>query len=371
MANAGSRSRADRSTGAVTLQQVARQAGVSLATASRALHGAGGRSVGEELRRRVEAAATELNYVSNAPAQALASATANVVGLIVHDVADPYFAAIAAGAMRAARERRLMVMIAATFREPGLELQYLRGLRAQRARAVVLAGSGAAGEADADRLADEIAGFREEGGRVACIGDRGGDLDTVAPDNRGGAAQAVRALWEQGHRRIGLVAGPRELTTVRHRLDGARRALRALGGELPAGRLVAADFTREGGRTATLRLFRQDPGITAVLALNDVMAAGVLAALRHDLCLSVPGQVSVIGFDDVPYAADLRPALSTVRLPLEAAGEEVVRLILDDPAGVRRRVGLDAELVLRDSTGPVPPPSAAPDRAPAPAPSGR
>jgi len=354
MANAGSRNRADRSTGAVTLQQVARQAGVSLATASRALHGAGGRSVGEELRRRVEAAAAELNYVSNGPAQALASATANVVGLIVHDVGDPYFAAIAAGAMRVARERRLMVMISATFREPGLELEYLRGLRAQRARAVVLAGSGAAGAADADRLAAEIAGFQEEGGRVVCVGERGGELDTVAPDNRGGAAQAVRALWERGHRRIGVVAGPQELTTVRHRLDGARQALRELGGELPAERLVAADFTREGGRAAARRLFAQEPGTTAVLALNDVMATGILAALRQDLGLSVPGQVSVVGFDDVPYAADLRPALSTVRLPLEVAGAEAVRLILDEPVAGPRRVHLDTELVLRDSTGPAP-----------------
>lgn len=354
MANPGSRNRVDRSTGAVTLQQVAQHAGVSLATASRALHGAGGRSVGEELRRRVETAAAELSYVSNAPAQALASATSNVVGLIVHDVADPYFAAIAAGAMRAARAGRLMVMISATFREPGLELQYLRGLRAQRARAVVLAGSGAAGQDDAARLAEEIAGFQEEGGRVVCIGDRGDDLDTVAPDNRDGAAQAVRALWEQGHRRIGVVAGPRELTTVRHRLDGARRTLRALGGELPAERVVTADFTREGGRAAAGRLFRRDPGITAVLALNDVMATGVLAALRSDLGLRVPEQVSVVGFDDLPYAADLRPALSTVRLPLELAGEEAVRLLLEDRAGARRRIDLGTELVLRDSTGPAP-----------------
>ncbi|MEY9968065.1 LacI family transcriptional regulator [Streptacidiphilus sp. MAP12-16] len=353
MANARSRSRADRSTGAVTLQQVARQAGVSLATASRALHGADGRSVGDELRRRVQAAAEELSYISNAPAQALARATTSVVGLIVHDVADPYFAAIAAGAMRAARERRLMVMIAATFREPGLELEYLRGLRAQRARAVVLAGSGLAVSADTERLAEEIAGFEEEGGRVVCIGDRGTDLDTVALDNRGGAAGAARSLWDQGHRRIGVIAGPRELTTVRHRLDGARRALRSLGGALPAERVVVGDFTREGGRAATLELFARDPGLTAVLALNDLMAIGALAALQQDLGRTVPKQVSVMGFDDVPFAADLRPALSTVRLPLEAAGEQAVRLILDDPAEAPRRVLLDAELVTRASTGPA------------------
>ena len=359
MSNAGSMGRANRAgTGAVTLQQVARHAGVSLATASRALHGSGGRSVGDELRQRVQAAADELSYVSNAPAQALASSTTNVVGLIIHDVADPYFAAIAAGAMRAAREQRLMVMIAATFREPGLELEYLRRLRAQRARAVILAGSGIADAPDAERLAEEIAGFEGDGGRVVCIGDRGSGLDTVAPDHRGGAAQAVRALWEQGHRRMGLISGPPELTTVRDRLDGARAALRALGGELPDERVAAGDFTREGGRAAARELHAQDPGITAVLVLNDVMAVGVLAALQQDLGLRVPEQVSVIGFDDVPFAADLRPALSTVRLPLEAAGEQAVGLILDAGSGDAvaagpRRVGLAAELVLRASTGPT------------------
>ncbi|RAG83137.1 LacI family transcriptional regulator [Streptacidiphilus pinicola] len=352
MANPRSRTRPAHTAG-VTLQQVARQAGVSLATASRVLHGSGARTVGEELRRRVEAAAEELRYVSNAPAQALARATSNVVGLIVHDVADPYFGAIAAGAMRAAREQRLMVMIAATFREPGLELEYLRSLRAQRARAVILAGSGTTDTEATERLAEEIAGFEADGGRVVCIGDRGPDLDTVAMANRSGGGQAVRGLWELGHRRIGVVAGPSELLTVRHRLDGARRALRGLGAPAAPDAVETGDFTREGGRAAAVRLLRARPDLTAVLVLNDVMAAGALAGLRDDLGLAVPDRVSVVGFDDVPFAADLRPALTTVRLPLEAAGEEAVRLLLDPSGDEPRRVDLPAELVLRGSTAPA------------------
>ncbi|SEL80979.1 LacI family transcriptional regulator [Streptacidiphilus jiangxiensis] len=335
------------------MQQVAHHAGVSLATASRVLHGSGSRTVGEELRRRVEAAAQELRYVSNAPAQALARATSSVVGLIVHDVADPYFGAIAAGAMRAAREQRLMVMIAATFREPGLELEYLRGLRAQRARAVILAGSGTADAAATAELAEEIAGFEADGGRVVCIGERGPDLDTVAMANRAGGGLAVRGLWELGHRRIGVVSGPSELLTVRHRLDGARRALRALGAPLPLRAVVEGDFTRAGGRAAAVRLMTEQPDLGALLVLNDVMAAGALAGLRDDLGLAVPTRVSVVGFDDVPFAADLSPALSTVRLPLEQAGEAAVGLLLEPPGDAPRRVELAAELVLRDSTAAV------------------
>ena len=370
MENRRSRTRSARAGGGVTLQQVAEQAGVSLATASRVLHGSGARNVGDQLRSRVEDAARSLRYVSNAPAQALARSSSSVVGLIVHDVADPYFGAIAAGAMQAAREQELMVMIAATFRESGLEVEYLRSLRAQRVRAIILAGSGttgggttgsgAAGSGAAgggagggEELAEEIAAFEAEGGRVVAIGERGLGLDTVTMANRTGAAGAVRALWELGHRELGVVAGPADLTTVAHRLDGARRALRALGAA--AGTPVErSDFSQEGGRAAAVRLLRAHPGTTAVLVLSDAMAAGVLAGLQEDLGLAVPEQVSVVGFNDAPYAVNLRPALSTVRLPLERAGQESLRLLLEPEADEPRTVELDTELVLRASTGPAP-----------------
>ena len=368
MENRRSRTRSARAGGGVTLQQVAQLAGVSLATASRVLHGSGARNVGDQLRSRVEDAARSLRYVSNAPAQALARSSSSVVGLIVHDVADPYFGAIAAGAMQAAREQELMVMIAATFRESGLEVQYLRSLRAQRVRAIILAGSGTTGISTGgistggagtdpvgtgEELAEEIAAFEAEGGRVVAIGERGLGLDTVAMANRSGAAGAVRALWELGHRELGVVAGPADLTTVAHRLDGARRALRALGAA--AGTPVErSDFSQEGGRAAAVRLLRAHPGTTAVLVLSDAMAAGVLAGLQEDLGLAVPEQVSVVGFNDAPYAVNLRPALSTVRLPLERAGQEALRLLLEPEADEPRTVELDTELVLRASTGPAP-----------------
>jgi LacI family transcriptional regulator len=353
MANRGSRTRPSRAGSGVTLLQVANQAGVSLATASRVLHGSGTRTVGEDLRRRVESAAAELRYVSNAPAQALARSASSIVGLIVHDVADPYFGAIAAGAMRASREQRLVVMIAATFREPGLELEYLRGLRAQRARAVILAGSGTADAESTARLADEIAGFESDGGRVVCIGERGPDLDAILLGNREGASRAIQGLWDLGHRRIGVVSGPSDLLTVRDRLDGARRALRSLGSALDEGAVEAGDFTREGGRAAAVRLLTANPDLTGVLVLNDVMAAGVLTGLQDDLGLPVPGRVSVVGFDDVPFAVDLRPSLSTVRLSMEQAGEQAMVLLADPCAEVPRRVELQPELVLRASSGPA------------------
>ncbi|PYC77714.1 LacI family transcriptional regulator [Streptomyces tateyamensis] len=345
-------SRRSASTG-VTLQQVADHAGVSIATASRVLHGSSGRSVGAELRRRVEEAAAALAYVSNAPAQALARSRTSVVGLIVHDVADPYFGAIATGVMRTARAHDLMVMLAATFRDPRLELEYLVRLRTQRARAVLLAGSGFTDPAFVGELGHHLAGFTADGGRVACVGDHGVEADTVTPDNRRGAALALAHLWELGHRRIGVLAGPDELVTVRERLAGVREALRERGGRLDPADLAAADFTRAGGRQAAGELFRRRPDLTALLALNDGMAAGALAALREDLGRAVPAEVSVVGFGDLPYAQDLHPALTTVRLPLERTGERAMELILDAPGAVRRTESLPVELVVRTSTAPA------------------
>ncbi|MFE3206227.1 LacI family DNA-binding transcriptional regulator [Embleya sp. NPDC059237] len=346
---------AARPPGPVTLQQVAARAGVSSATASRALHGSNGtRIVGEELRKRVLDAARELRYVSNAPAQALARSTTSVVGVVVHDVADPYFAAIAAGAMGVAREHGLLVMLAATFRDPELELDYLARLRAQRARAVVLAGSGFADREFTRRLAAEVDAYRADGGHVIAVGSHGIAADTVRPANRAGAALAVRHLYDLGHRRFGIVSGPRALTTVRDRLDGARRQLRSLGLPLTPDQVVDGGFTREQARTAARALLAGPSAPTALVVLNDVMAAGVLAALREDLGLRVPDQVSVVGFDDVPFAADLNPPLTTIRLPLADIGTQAMHMILTGPTVTPRTVDVDAELVIRSSTGAAP-----------------
>src|SRR5215470_2826534 len=191
------RSRATGTVTTVTLQDVATAAGVSLATASRALHG-GTRVVTAELRERVQKAAAELGYTSHGPAQALARATTPVVGLIVHDITDAYFSAMAIGAMRVAHDNGLLVLVCNTFRDPRLELDYVARLRAQRARGVLLFGSG----------------FTER------------------------SYQSKQHLTDLGHRRIGVVSGPANLLVNQERLRGFREQLRALDVELPAEQIV-------------------------------------------------------------------------------------------------------------------------------------
>lgn len=355
-------SRARPVTGAVTLKQVAAEAEVSLATASRVLHHSGGRAVRGELSERVQAAAERLGYVSNPHAQALARARSSSVGLIVHDVTDPYFAAIAAGAMHVARAEGVMVMLAATFRDADLELDYLSRLRAQGARGVLLAGSGSTDSRVSERLAEAIAAFTRDGGRVASIGERpGAAADAVAPANAQGARAALDHLHALGHRRIGVVSGPESLMTVRERLEGLGDAGGDGQGNARDLHIDPADFTRDAGYAAARRLLAEKPRrVTAIIALNDLMAAGVLAAAR-DAGLDVPRDLSVIGFDDLPFAADLTPALTTVRLPLRAMGERAMELLLTDPdadsaaqpATQPRTIEVPTELVVRSSTGPA------------------
>ncbi|MDG4861419.1 LacI family DNA-binding transcriptional regulator, partial [Streptomyces sp. T-3] len=172
---------------------MARTAGVSPATASRALNGTA--RVREDLRQRVLAAAAELGYIPNAHAQALASASNNTVGVICHDVSDPYFAAIASGVMRAAAEQGLLVMLASTFRAPAREIAYISMLRAQRARAILLIGSGFQDRAWERSLDAELTPYLRGGGRVAVVSrHRSLRVDTVLPENREGAAALARAL---------------------------------------------------------------------------------------------------------------------------------------------------------------------------------
>jgi LacI family transcriptional regulator len=351
---------APRRSGA-TLQQVADAAGVSLATASRVLNGST-RTVNPELSEHVREVATRLRYVSHGPAQALARATTSLVGLLVHDVNDPYFSAIAAGAMRVARERDLLVMVANTYREPGLELDYITRLGAQRARAILVAGSPPVDPAVARPLRERLLDYQQGGGRVVTIGDQGPEINAVLPANAEGARAAARHLAGLGHREIGMIAGPRALVTIADRSEGFRRGLTENDGD-PVLHEIEADFTRDGGYAATRRLLQGRPGVTAVFAMADVMAIGALAALR-DAGLRVPEDVSLVGYDDLPICADLVPALTTVRVDTEGMGEQAMRMVVagdgdaedaSDAAHADGRTTIQSptELIVRESTGPA------------------
>lgn len=339
-------------TPAARLDDVARALGVSTATVSRALSGKAGVSpaVAEQVRRT----AAEMGYVVNVHARTLAGGTTSVVGLVVHEISDPYFTEIAAGLVEAAEAQDLLVQICHAGRDPERELKQVRALIAHRVRAIVLAGSGHV-DPEAERgVRDALAGFAGRGGRVVSIGRRHLDVDALLPDNTGAGASLARHLLELGHRRVVVLSGPSGLTTVQDRMAGVAGVLDAR--DDVEWHVLETDFTRAGAAAAAVTALQRWPGATALLALTDAMAIGVLDTLRRH-GVDVPGRVSVAGFDDVAVAAQLSPSLTTTRLPLGGMGRRALELLLAEPEPQPRSVPVDHELVVRESTAPPPDPT--------------
>ncbi|OON72528.1 LacI family DNA-binding transcriptional regulator [Streptomyces tsukubensis] len=355
----------------VTLSDVAARARVSPATVSRVLNG--NYPVAAETRERVLRAVDELDYVLNGPASALAAATSDLVGILVNDIADPFFG-IMAGAIqseiggpggRAGGER--MAVVCNTGGSPERELTYLTLLQRQRAAAVVLTGGAIEDEEHGAAVAAKLRRLTSAGTRVVLCGRpplpgepvksgggaadaEGGGLVALTFDNRGGGRHLTEHLIGLGHRRIGYIAGPRERTTTRHRLEGHRDALAAHGVEDDPLLTVHGPYDRASGHGATLELLDRARDLTAIVAANDTVALGACAALR-ERGLRIPDDVSVAGFDDLPFSIDAVPALTTVRLPLHDAGAWAGRIATgreSPPAGGIATV--QGELMVRGST---------------------
>jgi LacI family transcriptional regulator len=341
----------------VTLADVAARAQVSPATVSRVLNG--NYPVAAATRERVLKAVAELDYVLNGPASALAAATSDLVGILVNDIADPFFGIMASaiqseigGAQGRAGGERLAV-VCNTGGSPERELTYLTLLQRQRAAAVVVTGGAVEDGPHAAAIAAKLRKLTDAGTRVVLCG-RPPAEDTgavaLAFDNRGGARQLTGHLIGLGHRRLGYIAGPEERTTTRHRLEGHRQALTAAGLEDDPALTVHGRYDRRSGYEATLELLRRAPDLTAVVAANDSVALGACAALRES-GLRIPEDVSVAGFDDLPFSVDAVPALTTVRLPLSEAGARAGRITTGreepPPGGIATVRG---ELMVRGST---------------------
>jgi LacI family transcriptional regulator len=335
-----------------TLHDVAREAGVSLATASRSLNGST-RKVNEEYRKRVLEAAARLDYSPNLSAQAVARGTTTTVALLVADIADPYFSSIAAGVIAEADHERLIVTMAATERDPERELELVRTLRGQRPRVMILAGSRPTTDPTGGALGEELGAYERSGGRVVLISRNEYDLRTVLVDNRGGAEALAKELAGVGYRRFAIITGGEGLRTAADRVEGFRVGLAASGGTLADDDVIRDAFTRDGGYSGMRTLLERGLGdIELVFAANDVMAVGALSAIRDGGL--VPGaDVAVAGFDDIPTVRDVTPALTTVRMPLEEIGRRALRLALGD-ADATDEGPVRTEVVLRESTPGIP-----------------
>lgn len=323
------------------LADVAAAAGVSLATASRSLRGLEG--VSPEVAARVVATAETLGFVANAHARTLAGGTTSTVGLVIHQIDDPYFTEIAAGVIGAAEEHDLIVQVSQSGRDPGRELKHIRTLSAHRSRAIIIAGSG---YVDPQAEATARAVLAAFAGRVAVIGRHHLGVDALLPDNVAAGGLLAAHLLELGHRHVIVLSGPDTLTTVVDRTAGAVQVLAGAHADV---RVVPTDFTGPDAGRQVLAALRAHPDCTAVLALNDAMAIGVLQALRS-AGVAVPGDVSVVGVDDVAVAGLVDPGLTTAQFPLARLGREALELILRPAAARPRRRPVPATLVVRASS---------------------
>lgn len=317
---------------AVTLSQVARAAGVSQATASRVLNGST-RVPGENAAERVRRAAVRLGYVANAQAQALARSSTRLLGLVVQDIADPYFSSIARGVQAASRELNRQVLLASSERDLSLQLDSVLALIAHRADAIIMAGS-LWDEESALALRQALSGYAANGGRVAVIGQPIGVGQTIEPANSTGAADLAEALVTAGHSRFGIICGPAAMRTSQDRVRGFSATLERHG--LKPEAMVSADFSRDGGFEAAGQLADEvgvQPGRAdraaplCVFAASDVMAIGAIAGWR-ERGLEVPRDIAIAGFDDIPTLRDHTPHLTSVDLPLEWMGHEAATLAL-------------------------------------------
>jgi LacI family transcriptional regulator len=332
----------------ITLSDVASAAGVSQSTASRVLNGSQ-RIVNDELRDRVLSAAQTLRYTANLSAQTVARGVSTTVALLVSDIADGYFSSMAAAVMRAAEVEGLRVTIAVTERDVEREIELVRQLRGQHARAIILAGSGYLDAELTHELVRELQLFEEMGGRVVLVSRSNLPFTHVDLDNLEGARRLAAATVRLGYRSFLVLGGERTLVATHDRVQGFRLGLEGHGIVLRDDQVVYSNFSWEGGFEAIQAL--DEATLTAtqlVFAVNDEMALGALAGLRTR-GMRVPDDVAVAGFDDIRALRNVVPSLTTVRVPLDEVGKQAIARALSPDDGPGTAV-VAATVVLREST---------------------
>lgn len=348
----------------LTIYDVARAAGVSTATVSRVVNG--NYPVSGSTRAKVEAAMERLGYVTNAHARALAGSGRKLIGIMIEELGDPYFASIARGAQLEAASHGRLSLVCNTQGSPELDDSFLDLLLEHRAEVVVVVG-GAWTDAryqETNRL--RASRLASTGCRLVLCGRPALEGPTttlgIQFDNEPGAFAVTDHLLGLGHRRILYLGGPPELFTTRNRIAGFRRAHRTRDLEPDPAMIITGPFTQRWGYQQMRSILEQQsgaPDFTAVFGGNDLVATGACQAIKEH-GLTIPGDLSVVGYDDIPVARVLAPPLTTVRVPTEALGREAVRAGLahrvelpgDPYTDPDEPVSLGTSLIIRGSTAP-------------------
>ena len=325
----------------ITLADVAREAGTSASTASRALSGRG--YVAPDVRERLLTVADRLGYVPNLSARTLKQRTSRVVGVVVSDLSNQFYAALAAGVEQALRAANYQMLLLGDNSDAAQELAGARTFLAMRAPGVIMT---PASRAAADLLVSSGIAVVEVDRRLAT------SCDAVVIDNERGAYDAVAHLLERGHERIALLVARTTWTTDAGRLEGYRAAHADAG--LPVDRrLVLKVATHAADAPGRIEALLETARPTAIFAANNVLAEQAWHVLRR-VGRKIPRDISLVAFDDVPWMEMVRPPLTAVRQPAFEMGRRAALLLLrrlDDPTCGRTVEVLQPELVVRGSTG--------------------
>lgn len=332
---------------AASVKDVAARAGVSLGTVSNVLNRPD--RVSPETRARVEQAMRDLGFVRNESARQLRAGRSRTLAYVVLDVRNPFFTDVAEGAERAAEESGLSLFLCHSDNRASREADYLAHLVEQRVQGILVT--------PVDPAAPGLAEVRRNGTPLVIV-DRTREDDkfcSVAVDDVLGGRLAVEHLVERGHTRVAFIGGPDSIGQVRDRLEGARRAWADAG--LPADQMTVvptAALTVVEGRSAGERVMglaaRRRP--TAAFCANDLLALGLLQQLST-AGLAVPGDLAIVGYDDIDYAGAAAVPLTSVRQPRQELGRRAAELVLDEaenPAHLHQQLVFTPELVARRST---------------------
>ncbi|EOD1043525.1 TPA: LacI family DNA-binding transcriptional regulator [Citrobacter farmeri] len=326
-----------------TIKDVAELAGVSTATVSRVINQTAW--VEPVTRERVEKAMRELNYRRNAAAIALAKRSGDMLGLLTGNLADPFFARLARGVEEVSRNERFRLMVCSGGHDEGMEKAGLDFLINQGCEAIVVHASRLP-EKELLRYAAHLPAMVVVNRYIAGMANR-----CVWLENCHAAKKATLHLLEQGHRRIACVTSDLPIIDRQDRLEGYRQALAEYGITPEKSWVISVPFNEEGGERAAHQLLNSAIPFTAAVTFNDVMAAGIMRIL-HQKGITLPQQLSIVGFDDVVMARYLFPALTTMHYPVERMARRASQLAIQLFKGMPQQPGMNnfaAELVIRDS----------------------
>jgi LacI family transcriptional regulator len=332
-----------------TLRDVADAAGVHPATASRALNPATRGLVNADTARRVIKVAESLGYRPNPIARGLKTAKSGTVGLVIPDLTNPLFPPIVRGIEDVLEPAGYSGLIVNTDNDPNRERAQIEQLRSRQVEGLIVATA----RLDHPLLAQ----LRREGVLMVMVNRRpeGIDIPSITPDDATGVELAVQHLATLGHRRIAHLAGPRNTSTGLVRARAFRSAIHDRGLDDDPSLVATCDYWSEEAGAAGLRtMLDSGTEFTAVVAGNDLIALGCYDVFA-ERGIDCPGDVSVVGFNDMPFLDKLRPPLTTIAIPHQQIGAEAARLLLDaiaDPSRATRSVLLPLHLVVRGSTAP-------------------